>query len=423
MQHNEFVHHLKEIHCNINKDDTQDVNEQMHIKNIFEEFFIQPNVFVFKVEEIRNKIQRYSYLLSPRKDEFLSNLFFLINNDAYTRSVIQIINSLIYQNSIFLDLLLNKYNIVKIILHKFMFHPIFLTCLINILNLKINVFENFCNEEHLNLLINGNYNSYTIDIVNTFIKFNPKLNKIAIDFAIRNSLQENNEEELISLFNLLNNISLQVNISTLDFNNEDFLKRILFYLSKSMESKNLLNSILRFIHYISSGNYLPISYLIDIGLYNQLYEISQQTNCFNSQILAIISNIASFGSYEIDDICNYGFIDLIYTTITNGTFIEQIDAISLVSNILYKGTIQQIRLIINPVIFDSIALFLQGDQDKLINLILESILYALNMENELGLNELKSFLYENNFLEIINELKNHENDRISELSIKILNVF
>ena len=45
------------------------------------------------------------------------------------------------------------------------------------------------------------------------------------------------------------------------------------------------------------------------------------------------------------------------------------------------------------------------------------------MENELGLNELKSFLYENNFLEIINELKNHENDRISKLSIKILNVF
>lgn len=233
-----------------------------------------------------------------------------------------------------------------------------------------------------------------------------------------NSLEK---EQILDALTLLASILRRLVPMTEYYNSPRILNRLLNLLS--IDDNEIRENVLLVINQLSCGRIGPINYLLNNGLLSMLYQISQSMDDNLNVILSIVANISSYSSDIIEMVCNNNFLSIIIGALEEGTITDQVSASWLASNIIYKGTPEQISLLFNQTIFDALLMNLESDDERLGFVILDSLYNGLTREKELGRNDLSNILCKMNFVQLFESIAYSENNKNSRIAHELLNIF
>ena len=250
--------------------------------------------------------------------------------------------------------------------------------------------------------------------------------KIIIDIFVNNDLTffQNNENDI----EIINILSILYNILTIDPRNTNFLNNTslvqrlidLLYRNNLEIVKLVLDIILK----IAQGSRNTIETLLENHILEEIFFLIQNYHEFFSTILSILSCIVSLGSHEVSLIIEQGFIEYLKNYCCNN--IDGVDINStlsiatLFSNIMFKGSPEDIQLAIDDTIIHLLFSFLDEDYPSILyHNILDGILNCLENSIKVNGEDLQHILLNEEYFFIIQKLMLSKNERTSEISTLI----
>jgi len=161
---------------------------------------------------------------------------------------------------------------------------------------------------------------------------------------------------------------------------DDLLKRF-----EEIEEQHFL-SILNLVLQMSTHFELSKA-LVEKGMIYSLINIVDSSMKYVNKILLIFSNLVYIHEYLIDECFNIGVDRIVFEIVQNGNFSEMESAARFISNVLCKGSSEQIQIIFNKEVCIFLIEFLQQDQPNMVEVVLDAINSALlvysNINNQL----------------------------------------
>ena len=140
--------------------------------------------------------------------------------------------------------------------------------------------------------------------------------------------------------------------------------------------------------------------------------------------LFIISNIISWNDEFIQEAIESGAFSFATDSIRDGDHVESIAACYFLSQLFYRGTIDQIQENMNDELFAGIIGFLSEEDSRLTIALLDSFKRVLELEEKTGQDIIRAHLVENSsYLDIIEELHETNNTTLKEKVGEVLSYF
>ena len=195
---------------------------------------------------------------------------------------------------------------------------------------------------------------------------------------------------------------------------KNLIEKLISFLSG--ESYKVKINTINLIFQLSRGSLEPIMMLIDNGLYQHLLNFAKEYPDDADQVLNVAYSICNCGKDFVNSICESGFIDLIHYAIGNGSISVQRSAIYLVSNIMYRGSFEEIRQVIDPHILEKMIEFLEEDCIG-VECIFRGLIHGLDNEYEACDDSLLKALSNQEFFSLLQNYAQSDDQNICELAM------
>lgn len=187
------------------------------------------------------------------------------------------------------------------------------------------------------------------------------------------------------------------------FDNDEFAEQTVFWLCNSEDKEPVLTCI------TALTERIPVTVgerLVQYGLLEALLEIESHL----WYVLAIMSNIAAISSDMCDSIVDTGIVQFIEKCLETGSFDERRLAISLTSNIMWRGSYETVSSIVVPEVVEYMFMFLEEENEQGKQKILDAFAKALDLERKGDVFTLHEILSQEELAEVIHDFVTEDND-------------